>query len=551
MNENLTNTCPRHDSLPVIGNCINCGKAICRECRSEFGYFCSGECLAASRGGFAIEEKEEFQRDMETAARTISIVKKVLGVAAIIFAVGIGWFVWKVFLDPAGKLSWRWEYKASSDDFFILRHDETMIVLKSGDSIITVNPKRGKEISRITKEEFLKYNKLIKILPEGALFTSQDSAVVIGFDGNILWEKKFDANVTHASAGESQVLIVRQIEEPQKENEEFPLFRTIFVAADIADGKILWEKESKDFASTVNIGSGSKSFAYTSSGQMADGKYVCILKVVDLKTGKERWQTKLDSFLSWGPKIINEMVIFLSGNNFAAVSEDGRRKLWNFPMKGFFSDEQMKIYGSLLIINGSESFVCIDLQQQKILWQKKIGLFPESFEYASGRIFLTGTTEEEAAGGAEEEVKLPPSFEQIKDHDFLQEGSGDALKKKKKLKGILLCLDAETGNELWRKENVRGEVVADSERLIVVTDMARCYFSVLTIGDKETIVLQLNPKTGKEICKHKSRLATIGPYMIIGRKLVGVEYEAPEGGITSLSCIPGEKYLSLAGFNLK
>ena len=99
--------CPRHEDQPTIGNCIKCGKPICRECRSEFGYFCSAECREQSRGEIDRTAQAERAETMASAGRLFVLVKRILLLVLAVILVGIGWGVWKTWMRPAGKLAWR------------------------------------------------------------------------------------------------------------------------------------------------------------------------------------------------------------------------------------------------------------------------------------------------------------------------------------------------------------------------------------------------------------------------------------------------------------
>ena len=64
--------CARHNNLPFVGDCLVCGKKLCRECRAERGYFCSDECLQQSKSTVDQSAREEFRK---TQASTEKIVK--------------------------------------------------------------------------------------------------------------------------------------------------------------------------------------------------------------------------------------------------------------------------------------------------------------------------------------------------------------------------------------------------------------------------------------------------------------------------------------------
>jgi outer membrane protein assembly factor BamB len=293
---------------------------------------------------------------------------------------------------------------------------------------------------------------------------------------------------------------------------------------------------------------GEDAFAYVYSKTVKD-QYESYLKVVDLRTGKDKWQAKLNSSLLGGPQMIGDALIFQLQNKVSAVSLDGRKKRWELELKSSSFGSEYKIFDNYLLVSEhNDRLHCVDLKQHKILWQEKMPVRADTLKIAGARLYLQGSVE---AGTYEvEPVKLSPRYDQLKDLDIMKNLTAKTGPRTKYV-GVLICLDLPTGKELWRQEKVCGEIVVDSKRLVIVTDTAMTSkMNLSNQGKGFTIIRQFSPEDGTELVNRKSPLGLAEPYLLVGNKLIGIDYERVNAGMYGLTA-GKTHYAGLAAFNLK
>jgi len=114
----------------------------------------------------------------------------------------------------------------------------------------------------------------------------------------------------------------------------------------------------------------------------------------------------------------------------------------------------------------------------------------------------------------------------------------------------LACFDAATGNELWRQEKVSGAIVAQAGKLLVIRDTAKENFMDLA---NMIMIYQLNPSSGKIIFEKWGKIPVTAPFKIIGKQLIGIEYEKAQDLVTRLSSGDSgfEPYNGIVSFRLR
>jgi outer membrane protein assembly factor BamB len=557
MEENNVDLCPRHEDEKLIAECINCGNRICRQCRDERGYFCSDECLAASRASVDTEAKEDFQKTLQDTAKTIAIVKTITVIVVLLLLACGGWVIWKNYLRPAGKIAWTWNGQMKANNFLILSKSDKAFTFKSGDSVISLDPATGKELKVNKVKQLGSYTQMLKKLDNEAVLSNTSSVAGIDLDGNILWQTSFDGSIFRSSAG-NKILLVKvgkevktgKIIKSQFGDYEYKELKVSLHAIDMQTGKVLWRKNFNKEDPMGEFCADNGVFAYTSNSYK-DKKYQSYLKVANAENGKDKWQIRLDNAAS-NPRIIGNQLIFNNNGNLCSVSLDGRKKLWNIKLNTFFSDSAIKVRDKYLFICGFEGIYCLDLETGHINWEKPAQMLEASYEYDNGKLFFIEGSFVEKKAGEEDVVKLPPTFEQLKDDDMFKNAFGNNMTKAKYV-SKLVCLDAASGKQLWEQPKVRGEVVAQNNRLVIVKDTAQTTLLNLANGGKGMTILQeFDPETGKELVDKANKYGMMGPYTIEADKLIGLSYERVKSGLTFVTSAaePGERLQGLAAFNL-
>lgn len=531
MNDSQNIICQRHDGVPCIAKCIGCGKPICRDCRLEFGYFCSEKCRDASEQTIDHREKERIRNDEQSVSKIITFAKVFFSSVVILIVFLVAWFVWKIVFDPTGKIAWEWKLQqnAKPEDVCILAKNDEKITFKSGQAIVFVHPDTGKEIGRESNPELNNLNVFLGTTDSGYFFRGKNSIALVGTEGKIKWSRDFaDKDILAAAAGKIGILvcIAKKYSEDFSENQK------------LGEKDFLGELFSIDPNNTVRFGKkinfmtalsgitlGEKIFTYFQDSY-EKGKLERCLKGVDFQSGRELWQIKLSNDTYSIVKAVNGQILFTNGGSLCAVSEDGKNKLWTVPVKGIYNNEQIKLFDKTIVFpDSSDGMTCVDTSENKVLWSKK-ELKPDELQYLDGKMFMISSIEQAAASSqnnVSEESKPPVNIDRLNEKELLKEfTSGTGRKGKIKVERKIKCIDAKTGEILWEQKIFGGEPVVGNGKLIVVRDTAK--EAVVDLAG-QTILLQLNPENGKRIFESANKMGFQEPYVIINRKLIGIQYE--------------------------
>lgn len=536
-------TCERHEDEPLIGKCVQCGTPICRECRAEFGYFCSAECLNRSRGEIDRTAQAESAREMAGANRLLSVLKKVFLGLALVALAGIGYGVWRAWLRPVGKLAWQTECTCALSQLQWLAGSDRTAVLRSGGRLAQVAAVAPGITASMDDATLAQCGEPLVVLPDGALFAAGGTLLRV-VDGAVAWRRDFAGEIVAAAAADNAVVVAWQTPMPSGDidEEDYAAFlkpRPAHLAgASIDDGKILWEKELKDTFGIQHLTAAGGQYL-CSFQQVAEGEreLASIFRMGESATGKDRWQVKTPGF-SFGlaPRMAGDLVLFHANGKLVALGADGRTRRWETPAPDLFADGQMEVAGDSIFLSLSERFVGISMVDGSIRWERQIPALSEDFTVAGDTIYLVAMEEKPKDDAPAPPTALPPAMddlENMKDiHSLIQRSAG--AQASGRMESVLLALDAATGVERWRRAKLRGDVVAAEGQLFMVTDGARHYGGLLILGGgpATTTVRGLDPRSGRELFARSHPFSMTGPYRILDGNLLGVIYdgEGARGG---------------------
>ncbi len=542
-------TCERHEGMPLSAECLKCGKKICSECRREFGYFCSVECLNASRQSVDRSEIEQRRQDEGSMNKILAFVKIAMALAAFALIFYAAWLVWKNFLDPAGSIAWQMSMPIKSDNFFILSESDKSCLFKSGDEFVSFDPSNGVQTSKKSVPELGRFDILLKKTKDGFFASNGENSIAFfAIDGGLKWEKRFDGmEISKAAAHESgAIALVRRKIDYDTVTEALKLPSPKLVSLD-ESGKILWEKDSDGFPETLSAGGG----IYILSSFTAKGDDMsALLKAGDLKTGKDKWQIALgDSFCPYA-EIFDECVIFADGNSLNAVSSDGKSKLWKVPAESFYED-QISRNGDFILIRTDDGILCASIPEKKLLWEKKLDDV-ENIACDAMRVFAVVTTSsQKEIESMPKGASMPKGFEQLDDDiNPLKQNKNASKRLKTVYDSELICYDVKSGTELWKKKKLYGEMALGEGKLAIVREPSR---ESLMGSSSVVMIHQIDPKSGKELFVRRSNVKIAPPMLILSGKLIGMELEKEADLVTRLSCGGNEciTYPGIAAFRLK
>lgn len=546
--------CARHNDLPFVGECLTCGKQICRECRAERGYFCSDECREASRSTVDTAAREEFRKNQASTEKIVKIFKICTLVVTLIVVFIVGKWVYKEFLDPAGSIVWQWEVHPPAQDFFLIGHKDGKALVKREKSTFFIDLENGKEISTAEDKRLGECKELVTRLKSGGAILRNERVVgMLKSDGSLGWIKRFKEPITRIVVVDGDAVLVmttpdRELFEKLRP-EDITSDLTVF---DLKNGGRRWKKEFTNFTYVYDLVAGGGKYIKAVS-IFTKEKSEAYLEVCDLKTGKAEWKIKSKKSSGSNLMVVGDLLLFRIQNVLSAVDLQTKKKLWQIPMKGWGWKNNIKIEGDKMLIDNGQSLLCVNPHDGKKIWEKKMPESLVSVTYADGRIYSIFVEYEETEEKVEEvKVELPPSFDQIKDVDVLSGGKPTKARVKTTSKSFLSCQDMADGKELWKTENVKGTCVAGNGKLVVLTDTQQLtLMNVSNDGMGSIIIRQFNPENGKELFDRVDGTGLAGPYFIFGNKLVGCEYERTRAGVGGLQLGQDKAYFGLASFLLK
>ena len=542
MGEEVIETCPRHEGQRFILKCSKCGKQMCHQCRAEFGYFCSAACLESSKGTVDHQARAEQDRDFNRLGEIMAIVKKCAAAILALLLIWGAWHAWGRFVSSTGRVAWQMPRKIDVNDFHILKRSPSEVVVKSGDTIFSFNPANGREISTKTAAHLADLACLLKATPSGTVFSAKNAVALVGMDGTAKWRNEFKDPVRNAVASDKEAVVVtipelNPADEARPNPRQLAALKPVMTAFDVETGKELWKKEfdAQSYLHGLTVGSGCCVYCVSDAGK--DGKMTLVMKVADFATGKDRWQVRSDGRYLGEPEICDGMVVFKSDQStLAAVSLADGKKQWSVPFKGGYGGK-IRMKDEAVLLEGLDSLACLDRKSGKELWHIPYPVSAHEMVVADKRIFIMGyKVEEDKTSGKDADAKqpdLPLDLDKLQDRDALNKAMLSAPRHSvKRPEPMIVCLAMGTGKELWRLEKIQGEMTAGEKCLSVLMNTSTAYsLDVSNDGMGMTVLTLVNPSSGRIIQRRESVNGVIGPYIVAGRKLVGIEYERTAGGM--------------------
>ncbi|MFA6101083.1 MAG: PQQ-binding-like beta-propeller repeat protein [Victivallaceae bacterium] len=573
--------CSIHPDQTATGVCGKCNAPICNICIKSHGYFCGKDCLDAmirdidAAGKAAKSRKEKL---LKTLGRT---AKWTFRLALLALIAWTGWWIWILFFDPAGKVAWQLDKSINAANFHIIDNSAGKLIFINKDTIITLDAGTGAETASYSiPPELADYSgAAAKILPDKILLAGEDGLAAVSRQGRILWKTKFSGeNISQVKAGGNVALLTASHEDENSRKKKgqtphyYPEYIRTLVALSLNDGRILWKKELGRNDYFYNLCVGDKYFACTASNydeKVKDSYNSLILKVVENESGQDVWQIKLKQGISWGPRFINDFLVFKLDDNLHAVQTADGKKIWSLQIKGAPSRNYLKTdeddgseqerNNSVVYFLNHNDLSAIDLINGRVLWSRKLPDGAGSV-ISSGAERLYVRCQEQIKIEDGKEVKLPPAYEDLKKGDPVMESLQGAVKGDRfRVEDAILCLDAHTGGDLWKCDKVYGDLVADNRHAVLVRDTALTsrLGMMSASSDGDAVIEQLNLSTGKRMFVRKDAVGVAGPYVICGDKVIGLKYNRREGrpgtsgSTTAVSRHKELIYPGLVAFNLK
>jgi len=570
----------------VSAACTTCGKPICRECTKEFGYYCSAECREESKGQVTEEQKqsrEEAEKALETAAKAGKIITICIVVGLVL---GAAWLVWKLFLDPSGKIAWQWNRQVDLYAMRILDANQDRVILIADNEVVTLDSDKGTVLSsfplkqdetedddgnwrlRALRARFSLAGDAsgLHVLEKGFYQLGPDTLERLGPDGNAVFAKEYEEGGIAGFVVSPDQAHAFYVATTPVDLDVAKEARTTLAAAEKEFKEALKEQgwaEDEAPRDTPKMAAARKKIQAAMEDLAQVKRHITAL---DFASGAERWTKKLRNEVQL-PKVAagnNHLYgLFLTQNEEEGAStvlcalkaSDGKRhwqvKLPALPAWGPHVAEGLLLFELLdelhvLTEDGKEKYV-IDVPERAsgnhvvedglllVLGRGAVfchdlqtgdKLWDLAMSFSRDRL-VVGRKRIFAGGYVEEklakkDLKLPPAYKEL---GKMKELSGVVKQATTRTVPVVLGLDRKTGAELWRRRNVFGRIMGDDKRLIAVADTANTSFINMATGAKGvTVIRQLNVRNGKNLYERHSEIGFNSP-VLAGKRVVGVAYE--------------------------
>ncbi len=539
------NSCQTHPDNPAVANCGVCNKPICRQCVQEQGYYCSKTCLEKSRGNITAEEREQRAQDAIVLQKTARTGKIVLwSMVVLILCAGI-FVIWKIFLDPAGKVAWQWDREAELGTLQIIAAAPDRLLVWSGKGIFLLNTSDGSEIKSlpVDMEDVFPY---AQVIDDKFLIITNNLLHLLNKDGEVTLQKKYNGTIQNFCVDQAGSLVFLAVG-PGLVKELDQADENRVVAVKLQSGNEVWSKHltAGKVISAMAVDEEKLAIVYMQPHE--DFTSNVYLGIFDAADGVTSQPIKLPQSPTWGPEFGARQILLEVDKNLLAFDHDGN-ELWS--VSGLNSFAAKRIAGDQLLIASEESFSCIDLNSAEQLWHLPISIDLHSAIIADEHLYAMGTISEKKSAELGGAPGLPPAYEEMDDVMKDMGLNMEALNTKQTR--ILVCVQRENGKQLWGIRNVLGDLLGDEQRLITLMDTSETsMFEMLGGGRGSTVLRQYSPKNGEKLYERQSDLGVAEP-VLAGRFLCCTAFERQEkaGLLNAFGSGTSEKPRSIKTFGI-
>ena len=181
-----------------------------------------------------------------------------------------------------------------------------------------------------------------------------------------------------------------------------------------------------------------------------------------------------------------------------------------------FTSPEHVINGDQLFVIYSSGMVCYGLADGKEQWRINAGAKTQNMHFGKNRIILLG------AKSSKKDVDMSkmPGFNQAPDvaKDF---GVGKGLEQTTPL---LAAVDRKSGKYLWEEEGIRGNLLADGERIALIADVSETGNLGFLREGVELYVRQFDPDSGNKIVSETTKDVAMDLPRLFGKCAVGMQY---------------------------
>jgi outer membrane protein assembly factor BamB len=503
---------------------------------------------------------------MEAQLRLIKMIAGGVGaVVALILVIVFAVLAWKWWLHPHAKVAWSVPVGGGSRHHVYVEDEQGMIV-QMGDTIYSVDLMAGKMRWQYSGAD--KNWAYVEFGPHGALLGSERQLLRLNADGKEIWKLKNDGSQQFLARTDDVVFILHrtkldyatwkehrlaEMNKAQREDAERYNYldedsfgggwdNAALVAYAMNENKELWRQKMRPrMRLSPLVAEGELATICTT--RVTAGRPKTHVLCFNAKTGQAHWRAPVKKMATTTPYLQDGNVIF---RDFAGVhilnaagqpQTDVQLRPYSFTgMRWGFGnafsadddddddeDEETDEDGGRSGVYVDEDGVLLSMKNGKKQWQFKLAGGVLDFSVSESVLVLTAHTTKE--GWQSEHL----------------DGAAQMLGGGGELSGmvatglavadfVIVGLDRNSGKELWRIEDLTGEIVCSGGRVLVLQDTRKTSVVIRNSGAiGQLLIHQLDPATGKVYYTRKFEDVRLDRPRIRGEHLTVIAYQR-EGG---------------------
>lgn len=579
MAANEKKMCAHHPDTPAGGACNFCSQPLCRVCIRDHGLFCGPECKAKSAARAAARAQTEASRpatvDPEYEKRR-SHLRLFLTVLAAAVLVTVGELVWKFGLDTTGKVAWRWECAAPAGGLRLVAVDPVQTVVRTPQGMVILDTQSGvkqKEFSvrpaatvaagyaRQRDETADPFQAQVRLLPGNLLlFMEAHSVCCYGLDGALKWDVPFptrearyavvsadgktlalaaadlpphaphnpakNSNARQALSAEERTAVATAAREYGQKLAEL---RETVAAYDVATGKELWTRQLEKGQSVLGLLAGNGQVVAAWHVRPHDEAAYSRVQAWTAADGQPAWDVRTRGFLQWGPAWAGERVLVVAASRFHAINPNGKEAYGLFASK----NPVARAGGGLVLTTGAgDCLYAYDLASGKPRWIAKVDSgFLTGVTFTDTTVYVRGTQRRDCAPRPKrrlpeaEDDGTDAAEDDLLDQVVQSEIAGDTPGGRQLEIPYLIAIDSGSGKVKWATRAVHGEVFADAESVISLTDTGLTGIMEIVAGNRgEMLFKRFDRDSGKVSRESRDAIGLLTP-QAAGKHIVGVMYD--------------------------
>ena len=488
-----------------------------------YGYYCSRDCLVTGRGEITAAQRRAIEKAKSDVAGAVKLGRLVCIVFAALLVIGGLGLLWKIFLDPTGSICWQWQDSADLNQVRLLGTNDSSVFVHDGDRILTLGVRNGKPHYTLPVGDLGESSTRLECSEDVSLLFGSDGFAGFDGEGTEVYRTRLAGNCRETALSPNMTMAAfymtpRTVTHPDETRTESPAL----AAYDLSNGQPVWSKTLSNGVTVKALAVGSGRVYGVFSQPTDTFQRASSFGALDSADGRLIWQVDLEKAPGWGPFMAADLVLFKTDATVHAFAADGT-EAWTLELAdGTLS---CTVRDGVLFAFGSEGTACYETAGGTLLWQHAMTVSPSHLFACRKRVYLWGSLPADEAGQDEEgSVTLPPAYEQNRD---VLADVGIDLNQPQLAKAFptLVCVERESGRELWKRPHVVGRFYVDEKRIVLFMDTSETSMLEKIGGGKGvTVIRQFDPRDGSMMYSRESDIAIHTP-KLVGDRLVAVAHE--------------------------